>query len=474
MFALVDVNNMYVSCERVFRPALNGRPVVVLSNNDGACIARSNEAKDLGVRMAQPWFEVRHLERTAGLVALSANFELYGDMSSRMMSLAAGFAPRQEIYSIDECFLDFDGVPGDRAAIGRELRRKVLQWTGLPTSVGFGPTKTLAKLANRVAKTADRKPGSYPAELSRRLAQVCDFGQLSAGELEAVMQATGAGDVWGIGPKTSARLAEAGIRTVLDLVHADVATLRRQFNVTVEKTLRELRGTPCLDVNDAPEANQQIMCSRSFGAPVTALHDLIEVVSQFASQVARRLREQGSVAGAVHVFLATSPYRKQDRQHAPGATLPLPQPSADTRVLISAAVRALRSIHKPGFNYVKAGVMLVDLQAQAPGAEAGTAAQGTLALFEPAPEEAGAGDDPGSAPGTRPGARARPRPRDGGQGLMSTLDALNERFGRHAVTVASAGRATRRDAGRSAHASRQERRSPRYTTRLDEIVTARA
>ena len=189
MFALVDVNNMYVSCERVFRPALNGKPVVVLSNNDGACIARSNEAKDLGVRMAQPWFEVRHLERTAGLIALSANFELYGDMSSRMMSIAARYAPRQEIYSIDECFLDFDGMPGDLVAIGRELRRQVLAWTGLPTSVGFGVTKTLAKLANHVAKTAERKPGSYPGEL----AQVCNFATLSADQLAAVMQRRWAG-----------------------------------------------------------------------------------------------------------------------------------------------------------------------------------------------------------------------------------------------------------------------------------------
>lgn len=439
MFALVDVNNMYVSCERVFRPSLIGKPVVVLSNNDGACIARSNEAKDLGVRMAQPWFEVKHLEKSAGLVALSANFELYGDMSSRMMSLAAGFAPRQEIYSIDECFLDVDGVPGDRAAIGHSLRSQVLQWTGLPTSVGFGATKTLAKLANHVAKTADRKPGSYP----RELAQVCDFARLPPEQLQAVMQATDVGDVWGIGRKTAARLHEGGIRTVLELLHADEASLRRQFNVLMGKTIRELRGTACLEVNDAPAANQQIMCSRSFGQPVTELPALIEVVSQFTSQVARKLREQGSVAGAVHVFVATSPYRRHDRQHAPSATLPLPQPTADTRMLISAAVRALRGIVQGGFNYVKAGVMLVDLQPL--GRE-----QATLELFEP------------PTPPTEP-ARGR-------TDLMSALDTLNQRFGRGAVTVASAARRP----GPNAHASRQERRSPRYTTRLDEIVTARA
>jgi DNA polymerase V len=439
MFALVDVNNMYVSCERVFRPSLNGRPVVVLSNNDGACIARSNEAKALGVRMAQPWFQVRHLEREAGLIALSANFELYGDMSSRMMTLAAEFAPRQEIYSIDECFLDFTGVPGDLVAIGRELRARVLAWTGLPTSVGFGTTKTLAKLANHVAKTADRKPGSYAGAL----AQVCSFGTLAADELQAVMEATEVGAIWGIGRKTSARLEEGGIRSVQDLVRADATALRRQFSVVIEKTVRELRGQPCLAVDDAPAANQQIMCTRSFGAPVTELSDLVEVVSQFASQVARKLREQGSVAGAVHVFIATSPYRRNDRQHAPTATLPLSRPSADSRVLVAAAVRAVRSIYRPGFNYAKAGVMLVDLQA--------AELQGTTPdLFGP--------DTPADAP-------QRDREK-----LMSALDALNQRFGRNAVTVASAARRT----GPSAHGSRQDRRSPRYTTRLDEIAVARA
>ena len=260
----LDVNNMYVSCERVFRPPLIGRPVVVLSNNDGACIARSNEAMDLGVRMAQPWFQVRHLEREAGLIALSANFELYGDMSSRMMSLVGQYAPRQEVYSIDESFLDFEGVAADLDKIGREMRARVLQWTGLPTSVGFGPTKTLAKLANHVAKMADRKPGSY----ARQHAQVCNLGAVSRAELQQMFQATDVGHVWGIGRRTTVRLTEGGIRTVLDLVQADIATLRRQFSVVLEKTVLELRGTSCLDVDDEPAAQQQIMCSRSFGSPV--------------------------------------------------------------------------------------------------------------------------------------------------------------------------------------------------------------
>jgi len=437
MFALVDVNNMYVSCERVFRPSLNGRPVVVLSNNDGACIARSNEAKDLGVQMAQPWFEVRHLERSAGLVALSANFELYGDMSSRMMSLAAAYAPRQEVYSIDECFLDFSGVACDRAETGRDLRRKVLQWTGLPTSIGFGPTKTLAKLANHVAKTADRRPGSY----SPALAQVCDFGALGAAELDEVMRRTDVAAVWGVGRKTAPRLQQAGIRTVLDLKRADAASLGRQFSVLMQKTVLELQGTACLEMDDAPAPNRQIMCSRSFGSPVTELPDLIEVVSGFASRVAQRLREQRGVAGAVQVFIATSPHRRHDRQHAPSAPLPLPRPSADTRELVSAAVRALRGIYLPGYRYAKAGVMLAELQGE-------KQAQGSQDLF----------DEP---------VVLQP---DGRRNLMDTMDALNERFGRDAVVIGSAAR----PAGPSAHASRQERRSPRYTTRLDEIVVATA
>ena len=440
MFALVDVNNMYVSCERVFKPSLIGRPVVVLSNNDGACIARSNEAKDLGVKMAQPWFQVRHLEREAGLIALSANFELYGDMSSRMMTMVAQFAPRQEVYSIDESFLDFEGVSEDLVEIGRDMRAKVLQWTGLPTSVGFGPTKTLAKLANHVAKMAERKPGTYDA----RFAQVCHLGEVSAQTLREVFRATEVGSVWGVGRRMTARLNEGGIRTVLDLVNADVVALRKQFSVVLEKTVLELRGTPCMDVDHEPAPQQQMMCSRSFGSPVTELPGLVEVVSQFASRVSEKARQQGAAAGAVHVFFSTSPYRKNDRQHSPSVTLPLVRPSTDTRMVVATAVRAVHAMYRPGFNYAKAGVMLLGLRPQ--GQQ-----QGELDL-------SGAGDE-AAAP------RAAESPR-----LMDAVDTLNRRFGRDAVTVASA----QHQARNGQHAGRQQRRSPRYTTRLEEIVTARA
>ena len=442
MLALVDVNNMYVSCERVFRPALVGCPVVVLSHNDGVCVARSNEAKDLGVGMAQPWFQVRHLQRSAGLVALSANFELYGDMSNRMMTLAAAYAPRQEIYSIDECFLDFAGVRGDLTRIGRALRAQVLQWTGLPTSVGLASTRTLAKLANHVAKTADRKPGSYPSAL----AQVCNFDRLSAAQLEAVMAATEVGAVWGIGRKTSAKLLDRGIRTVLDVLRADAVALRRPFSVMLERTRRELRGEPCLGLDELPESNQQIMCSRTFGEPVTSLAVLTESVSQFAARVAEKLRAQRSVAGALQVFLSTSPFRTQDRQHSPSATLRLVPASADTRRLAAAAARTLEAMFRPGHRYVKAGVVLVDLQPQ--GRAAGL------------PDLCG--DD-----------TAQPVPRRDGARLMGTMDALNQRFGRGAVDLASAARPPRRAAAPPASIGRQQMRSPRYTTRLDEVITVR-
>jgi DNA polymerase V len=316
----------------------------------------------------------------------------------------------------------------------------VLQWTGLPNSVGFGPTKTLAKLANHVAKTADRKPGSYDA----RFAQVCHLGQTTAGDLETVFRATEVGDVWGIGRRMTARLNEGGIQTVFDLVNADVTTLRRQFSVVLEKTVLELRGTACADVDHEPAPQQQMMCSRSFGDAVTELSELIEVVSQFASRVAEKARQHQVAAGSVHVFFTTSPFRKQDRQHSPSITVPLVRPSADTRAVVGTAVRAVREMYRSGFNYAKAGVMLVDLRPQ--GEQ-----QGELDLFG------------GGCPAADIPTEDSPR-------LMDALDTLNRRFGKGVVTVASAQHQQRH----RQHAGRQQRRSPRYTTRLEEVVVARA
>jgi DNA polymerase V len=444
MFALVDANNMYVSCERVFQPRLVGRPIVVLSSNDGACIARSNEAKELGVQMAQPWFQVRHLVASAGLIAVSANFELYNDLSSRMMAIAARYAPEQMIYSIDESFLSFAGVTGDLLAIGKDLRHAVLRETGLPTSVGFGPTMTLAKLANHVAKTADRKPGSY----SGALAQVCDLGTLRRGQLDEIFAATRVGDIWGIGRKIDAKLQDAGVRTVLDLMRVDAAALRRKFSVVMEKTLRELRGTACLTMDDAPAARKQILVSRSFGKAVTQVDGIVEAISEFTSRAAEKLRQQESAAGCLGVFFMTSPFRHSDPQHSVNVTVPLVRPTADTGILVGAAVEAARREFRAGFRYAKAGVLLIDLC---------PAAQRQVELDLPCP----ACDAPAGA-----GGRDRPD-------LMRAIDRLNRRFGRDSVQIGSAALAGDRDAER-AWSTRQEKRSPRFTTRWQEMPVVRA
>ena len=444
MYALVDGNNFYVSCERVFAPRLVGRPVVVLSSNDGACIARSNEAKDLGVGMAEPWFKVRHLEQSAGLIAVSANHELYSDMSARMMDIEARYAPRQEVYSVDESFLDFEGLRDDLVATGRAMRAAILRETGLPTSVGFGATKTLAKLANHIAKTADRKSGSYPAHL----AQVCDFATLASHELDALFAATDVRAVWGVGRRTTERLKAGGISTVRDLVRADASTLRASFSVTLEKTLLELRGTSCMEVDDAPPPRQQILVSRSFGAPITQVDGIVEAVSEFSSRAAERLREQGSVAGAVGLFFMTSPFRQNDRQHSVNVSVPLVRPTSDTAVLVAAATTAVRAQFRAGFRYAKAGAVLSDLRPA--GQE-----QGELDLFPPAQTDAAAPADV---------ARVK---------LMSAMDALNHRFGRDSVRLGSQALASN-GAEVRVWATKQERRSPRYTTRWDEMPVVRA
>ena len=273
--ALVDCNNFYVSCERVFRPDLRDRPVVVLSNNDGCAIARSNEAKAIGIKMGAPWFQIEKLQNELGLVGLSANFPLYADMSDRMMSLAAGLGHRQEIYSIDESFVDMTGIRGDLTERSRKVRSRILQWTGLPTCIGLGPTKTLAKLANHIAKTSERKPDMYPSHH----AQVCNLGALSKPELDALLQATDVGDVWGVGRRISAQLIEAGVTNALELSRLDPATVKARWSVVLERTVRELQGMQCIDFEDSPDDKKQIACTRSFGHPVTERHHLQEALS---------------------------------------------------------------------------------------------------------------------------------------------------------------------------------------------------
>jgi DNA polymerase V len=334
MFALIDASNFYVSCERVFRPSLNGRPVITLSNNDGCAIARSDEAKALGVKMGAPWFQIKHLEQEAGLIALSANFPLYGDMSNRMMSIAAGLGPRQEIYSIDESYISLDQMSGDLVKRSWAVRERILQWTGLPCGVGIGSTKTLAKLANHIAKAAERKPGSYPMSM----AVVCSLAALPTSDLDALFQATEVGEVWGVGPRIGKQLNDAGVHTALDLVRLSPSMVRNRWGVVLERTVRELQGEPCISLEDSPQPKQQIACTRSFGQAITDLASLIEAVSEFASRAAERLRKQESHAGQLHVFAHTSPFRPGPH-FSNCVTVPLRRPTSDTMLLVQ-AVRA--------------------------------------------------------------------------------------------------------------------------------------
>jgi DNA polymerase V len=434
MYALVDGNNFYVSCERVFRPDLRDRPVVVLSNNDGCAIARSNEAKAIGIKMGAPWFQIEKLQDELGLVGLSANFPLYADMSDRMMSLAAGLGHRQEIYSIDESFVDVTGIRGDLTERSRKVRSRILQWTGLPTCIGLGPTKTLAKLANHIAKTAERKPDVYPSHH----AQVCNLGALSKPELDALLQATDVGDVWGVGRRISAQLIEAGVTNALELSRLDPAAVKARWSVMLERTVRELQGLQCIDFEDHPDDKKQIACTRSFGQPVTERRHLQEALTEFASRAAEKLRKQNGHAGQVLAFIRTSPFRQNDKQYSRSAVVPLPSPTADTAQIAEAAIAILHAIYKPNFNYAKCGVMLLDLQPA-------TRHQYTLDLENEALHN-----------------EARQR-------LMQTLDGVNKKYGRSTIKLASSGTQTQH----SIWQMKQQRKTPSYTTDWNELGTVR-
>ena len=382
--------------------------------------------------MEAPWFEIKHMAESEGLVALSANFALYGDLSDRMMSLAAGLGPTQEIYSIDESFIDLTGVRGDLVVRCRKVRSRILQWVGIPCGIGIGSTKTLAKLANHIAKTAERKPGSYPAHL----AQVCNLAAMTQPELDAVFATTAVGEVWGVGRKIAAQLNDGGIQTVLDLVRLDPAMVRSRWSVVLERTLRELQDTLCVGLEDSPAPTKEIASTRSFGRPITELVDLVEAVTEFGSRAAVKLRKQSGLANQVLCFIRTSPFR-DGAQFSRSITLPLRRPSADTSVIVSAAVAGLRLIYRPGFRLAKAGVMLLDLTDD-------TVLQHDFDFLDDSRSDRSV--------------------------LMDTLDGLNLRYGGGTVLLASAG--LKGDS--RTWSMKQERRTPAYTTRWEDMPIARA
>ena len=419
--ALVDVNNFYVSCERVFNPKLEGRPVVVLSNNDGCVVARSAEVKALGVPMGEPWFKLKDLARKHGIIAFSSNYALYADMSNRVMDVLSLFSPAQEIYSIDECFLDLDGIYGNHTELGQKARHRIKQWVGVPVCVGIASTKTLSKLANHVAKKRPEYQG------------VCNFQEMSKGVQSDILASIEVGEVWGIGRKLNTHLQSGGIHTVKQLRDFDVSRLRSRFGVVMERTVRELRGEPCIEMQDVAPAKQQIICSRSFGRYVTELNELEEAVSAYMTRAAEKLRRQGSVAATIHVYIRTNPHKDGEPQYSPGLALSLPRATNDTRMLVNAALYGLHRIYQKEYRYQKAGVMLADITPE-------SIFQGDLFQVESSTEK--------------------------NKRLMNTLDQINKKMGAGTLKLASEG-----TSGQDWKMKRGNM-SPAYTTRWAELPIA--
>ncbi|MTH47210.1 Y-family DNA polymerase [Intestinirhabdus alba] len=419
MFALVDVNAFYASCETVFRPDLKGKPVVVLSNNDGCVIARSAEAKDVGVEMGAPWFKQRALFRRCGVTCFSSNYELYADMSDRVMSILEELTPRVEIYSIDEAFCDLTGVHQryDLQALGSTIRETILQRTRLRVGVGIAPTMTLAKLANHAAKRWQQQTGGV-VDLS---------GVERQRRLMAKMPVC---EVWGIGRRIAKRLAAMGIENILQLAESDIRLIRKHFSVVLERTVRELRGEPCLALEEMAPAKQEIICSRSFGDRIGDYEPVRQAICSYAARAAEKLRAERQYCRHISAFVKTSPFAPGESYYANSAAVTLLTPTQDSRDIIGAATRCLESIWREGVRYQKAGVMLGDFFSH------GVA---QLNLF----------DDNA--------------PRPGSEKLMAALDGLN----------AKAGRGTLYFAGQGVQRQWQMKRewlSPRYTTRYADLL----
>lgn len=421
MFALCDVNSFYASCETVFRPDLKGRPVVVLSNNDGCVIARSAEAKPF-VKMGEPYFKQKDAFRRHGVIAFSSNYELYADMSSRVMTTLEEMSPRVEVYSIDEAFCDLTGVRNcrDLTVFGRELRGEVLKRAHLTVGVGIAQTKTLAKLANHAAKLWQRQTGGV-VDLSNPERQ------------RKLMALLPVEDVWGIGRRIAKKLDAMGIKTVLQLADTDIRFIRKHFSVVLERTIRELRGEPCLAFEEFTPTKQEIICSRSFGDRITDYEDMRQAICSYANRSAEKLRVEHQYCRFISAFVKTSPFTPNQPYYGNSASVTLLTPTQDSRDIIAAATRCLDAIWKEGHRYQKAGVMLGDFFSQ------GVA---QLNLF----------DD--NAPRHNSGA------------LMEMLDRLN----------AKEGRGTLYFAGQGIQPQWQMKRdmlSPRYTTRFSDLLRVR-
>lgn len=350
MFALADVNSFYASCEKVFRPDLRSKAVVVLSNNDGCIIARSQEAKRLGIKMGVPWFQLKAMQFAEPVISFSSNYELYASMSNRVMSHLEELAPHVEQYSIDEMFLDIRGIDNciDFEDFGRKLRKHVKSGTGLTIGVGMGPTKTLAKSAQWASKEWPQFRGVLALTRGNRQ------------RTEKMLSLQPVEEIWGVGRRISKKLNAMGILTALQLSHANPTFIRKNFNVVLERTVRELNGESCISLEEAPPPKQQIVCSRSFGERITTYDAMRQAVCQYAERAAEKLREERQYCRHIAVFIKSSPFAINEPYYSNMASEKLRTPTKDTRDIIAAAMKALDCIWQDGHRYAKAGIMLND------------------------------------------------------------------------------------------------------------------
>ncbi len=429
-FALVDCNNFYVSCERVFNPRLIGVPVGVLSNNDGCFVARSNELKALGVAMGTPLFQIRDLVRRHNVRVLSSNYTLYGDMSQRVVDCLSTFTPALENYSVDESFLDLDGFNGcDLTALGQEIRTTVHRWTGIPTCVGIGTSKTLAKLANWAAK----KRPEYNS--------VCDLRDPD--HRRRLLESAPVGEVWGVGRRFAERLLPLGVSTAADLANADPRVVRQALGVVGERIVRELQGVSCLPLELAPQPQKATAVTRSFGRPVTEWDGMREAIVAFAVRASEKLRTQRLAAENLQVFAHTSPFRDTPR-YSNAASVTLRPQTNDTGTLIHHAVSLAERIWRDGVEFSKAGLVLTGLVAE-------ERIQPTLDFGEPRRA------DPDDERKSR---------------LNAVVDSINRRMGRGTLKPGSTG--VRQAARGQSWRMRQDLLSPHYTTRIEDVPVAKA
>lgn len=418
IFALVDCNNFFASCERIFRPDLEGKPIVVLSNNDGNIIARSNEAKVLGIVMGEPYFKAEPVLRKHKVAVFSSNYTLYGDISRRVMSVLQRIEPDIEIYSIDEMFISIPA--GSRFNLvdhGRHLQTVVRKWVGMPVSIGFGATKTLAKIANRIAKKIPAHKGV--------------FDLTTSGSIDDILSLVAVEDVWGVGRQYNKKLKRHGIFTALDLKHANDQWVRKHLTVTGLRMVWELRGISCLPLEDIAPPKKEIVTSKSFSHPVTSLEELQEAVATYVSRAAEKLRSQHTITQSLLVFLTTNRFKPDTPQYSNCIQVILPEPTASTSTLIHYSLQGIIKIYRPGFAYKKAGVMLSRVVPE-------TCRQ--AGLFE--------------------------RCRNDGK-LMCALDRINSRWGRDTMQYAAAGL-------KKPWMFKREKLSQAYTTRWDQLPVAKA